>query len=800
MRQECRAAHHDLPFVFSLDSLPSPRRPRHATCAFVQPAGEVIQPFAPVDNPSIPLPSATPPEAVRGVAVIPPVSPAPSSLSRRLLDLFLISFTILFFELTCIRWFASTVIFLTFFTNLVLMACFLGMSVGCLTAMRRFSFVRTVLPLALVAVAMAMATAWAYNHYGQFAVDVGNQKSPQVVYFGTEYRARDPSKSLIPVEAVAAVFFVLIAFTFIGLGQALGRAFNAVPDRITAYSADLLGSLAGIGAFALASSFNTTPHLWFAVSALLCLYLARPVTLWQVGCQTALLLLVAVSAYGLDEPHGQTFWSPYYKIHYDALSRAINVNNLAHQDMHDIRTFQGAYMLPHELMRRAGGPPVDKMLIIGAGSGNDVAAARAAGVGHIDAVEIDPRISRIGAEDHPNRPYDDTAHVTRYFDDGRSFVRHAPAHGYDVTLYALVDSLVLHSGYSSLRLESFLFTREAFTDMRAAVKPGGMFVMYNYYRQGWIVARLAKMAEEVFGVKPVVISLPYQAAIAPGDSQADHFTVIMVSNGPSPTLEGIRQSLQQPQPMALAAATPTEATPLPIIGSSTVDISTTRLLPTDDWPFLYLKERGIPFKPSLTGMLLISALSTLILFLFAPARRVRPNGRMFFLGAGFMLLETRGVVQMALLFGATWVVNSVVFAAILVMVLLANLTVQVFRPRRLWVCYAALAAALLVNVCVPLSTFLSLGAVGVRTVLACAVVFVPVYFAGIIFSTAFRESTQPDLDFGSNIAGVILGGLSEYFSLIVGFKGLLLIALGYYLLSYLLRPKSIVAPTIPIIR
>ena len=737
------------------------------------------------------FPSSPPaPDAVPGVAAVPP-----AVSFRRLLDLFIVSFTILFFELTCIRWFASTVVFLTFFTNLVLMACFLGMSVGCLTASRRFSFVRTVLPLALAAVAMAMATAWAYNHYGQFAVDVGSQKSPQMVYFGTEYRARDASKFLIPVEAVAAVFFVLVAFTFIGLGQALGRAFNAVPDRISAYSADLLGSLAGIGAFALASSYNTTPHLWFAVSALLCLYLARPFTFWQVGCQTALLLLVAVSAYGLDEPHGQTFWSPYYKIHYDPLARAINVNNIAHQDMHDIRTFQGAYGLPHELMRRAGQPPAGNMLVIGAGSGNDVAAALAAGVGHIDAVEIDPRIGRIGAEDHPNRPYDDTAHVSRFFNDGRSFVRHAPAHGYDVALYALVDSLVLHSGYSSLRLESFLFTREAFADVRAAVKPGGMFVMYNYYRQGWIVTRLAKMAEEVFGVKPVVISLPYQATIAPGDSQADHFTVIMVSNGPSPTLENIRQLLQQPQPMALTAAAPE---PPPIIGSSAVDTSTTRLLPTDDWPFLYLKERGIPFKPSLTGMLLIAALSALILFLFTPSRQVRPNGRMFFLGAGFMLLETRGVVQMALLFGATWVVNSVVFAAILVMVLLADLTVQVYRPRRLWVCYAALAVALLVNVCVPLSTFLALGAGGLRTVLACAVVFVPVYFAGIIFSTAFRESTQPDVDFGSNVAGIILGGLSEYFSLIVGFRGLLVIALGYYLLSYLLRPKSIVAPTISV--
>ena len=732
----------------------------------------------PAANP--PLADANPPSAA---AAVPPAW-------RTLANLFLVSFTLLFFELTCIRWFASTVIFLTFFTNLVLMACFLGMSVGCLAASRRYAFVRTVLPLTLVTVAAALGTAWAYNHYGQLAVDVGSQRSPQMVYFGTEYRAKDPSKFLIPVEAVGGVFFVLIALMFLGLGQTLGRCFNATSNRTAAYTADILGSLAGIGAFSAASYLNTTPHLWFALSACLCLYFARPWTGWQVGSAIGLLLLVAISAYGLDEPRGETFWSAYYKIHYDPLRGSINVNNLAHQDMHDLRTFQGAYSLPHELLARAGEPPAGRMLIIGAGSGNDVAAALAANVGHIDAVEIDPRISRIGQEDHPNRPYDDTAHVTRYFDDGRSFVRHTDKR-YDLALYALVDSLVLHSGYSSLRLESFLFTKEAFADVKAKLQPGGVFVMYNYYRQGWIVARLAKMAAEVFGTEPIVISLPYQAKIAPGDSQADHFTVIMVTNGPSPLLGKIRHLLDfTPDPGAVNTGADAAAPPaVPKVGLATVDTSSTHLLPSDDWPFLYLKTAAIPYQPSATGMLLIGSLSVLILLIFAPVRRVRPNGRMFFLGAGFMLLETRGVVQMALLFGATWIVNSIVFAAILVMVLLANLTVQAFRPRRLLPFYVALAVALLVNFLVPPTVFLALGTGGARAVLACTIVFVPVYFAGIIFSTAFRESVQPDVDFGSNIAGVILGGLSEYLSLMVGFKWLLILALGYYLLSYLLRPR-----------
>ena len=52
------------------------------------------------------------------------------------LDLFLISLLTLFLELTCIRWFPSHVLFLTFFTNTVLLACILGIAVGCLAAQR----------------------------------------------------------------------------------------------------------------------------------------------------------------------------------------------------------------------------------------------------------------------------------------------------------------------------------------------------------------------------------------------------------------------------------------------------------------------------------------------------------------------------------------------------------------------------------------------------------------------------------------------------------------------------------------
>ena len=177
----------------------------------------------------------------------------PPAPKRPYLDLFLISFLILFFELACIRWFGSAVVFLTFFTNIVLLACFLGMSVGLMTAGRMQNYIRWVLPLTFLSVSLAMISFNLYiNHFDKIAISVGGQtKSPQLIYFGTEYVPKDATKlRYIPLWAVAGVFFTLVSMMFLGLGQAMGRAFDAIPNRVMAYTVDVLGSLTGIAIFA----------------------------------------------------------------------------------------------------------------------------------------------------------------------------------------------------------------------------------------------------------------------------------------------------------------------------------------------------------------------------------------------------------------------------------------------------------------------------------------------------------------------------------------------------------------------
>lgn len=678
----------------------------------------------------------------------------------------------------------------------MLLACFLGMSVGLLAARRPRHFVRTSLPLAALALALAVGT---HLLYWQWADSVtiglgGQQASPQLIYFGAEYRPADPSRWVIPMWAIAGTFFALIAITFIGLGQVMGRAFDAIPNRVMAYTADVVGSLTGIAAFAAMSWFQLPPTVWFVPILLLMLYFAGWRSPVQLSAALATYALVAIGAHGLTP--AQVFWSPYYKVTYTPGVRSIETNNISHQTMVPISEFGPVYLLPHLLNRDAGGKPFEEVMIIGAGSGNDVAAALRAGARHIDAVEIDPVIREIGRREHPNQPYSD-ARVAVRLDDGRAFLRRTER-AYDLAVYALVDSLVLHSGYSSLRLENFLFTRDAFEDVKRTLKPDGMFAMYNFYRQGWVVSRLAQMAEEVFGTPPVVISLPYRADIKTADSQRGHFTLLLVGSD-SARLQAIRASYERHGDFWLHAVTAQSeavngfaarppAKDWHKVSPARVELPAQALLPTEDWPQLYLRERAIPWAPIGQGMLVIAVLSLVILFAFARPARVRPNAQMFFLGAGFMLLETKGVVHMALLFGSTWVVNSVVFFAILVMILLANLYVLKFQPARLLPYYALLFAALVVNALVPMSAFLSLSP-ALRAVVSCAVVFVPVFFAGVIFAALFRQSRQPDVDFGSNVAGIILGGLSEQLSLVTGFSYLMLVAIAYYLLAAFLGAR-----------
>jgi len=125
------------------------------------------------------------------------------------------------------------------------------------------------------------------------------------------------------------------------------------------------------------------------------------------------------------------------------------------------------------------------------------------------------------------------------------------------------------------------------------------------------------------------------------------------------------------------------------IGLADVEARARDQVPTDDWPFLYLLNPTVPTL-NLRGIAVMAVCSLALLYWFAPPGSQTELADVF-LGAGFMLLETKGVVHLALLFGSTWIVNSIVFFAILVMILLSNLYVLLVRPTRVWPYYLLVA-------------------------------------------------------------------------------------------------------------
>ncbi|MGH2500104.1 MAG: spermidine synthase, partial [Candidatus Limnocylindria bacterium] len=96
--------------------------------------------------------------------------------------------------------------------------------------------------------------------------------------------------------------------------------------------------------------------------------------------------------------------------------------------------------------------------------------------------------------------------------DGRAFLRSA-GERYDLVVFALPDSLTLVSTTADIRLESFLFTREAFASVRERLTPDGVFVLYNYYRQPWLVQKIAAMLEDVFGGGVLARTYPQRGLI-----------------------------------------------------------------------------------------------------------------------------------------------------------------------------------------------------------------------------------------------------------------------------------------------
>ncbi|HEV3410339.1 MAG TPA: hypothetical protein VG095_08595, partial [Chthoniobacterales bacterium] len=189
------------------------------------------------------------------------------------------------------------------------------------------------------------------------------------------------------------------------------------------------------------------------------------------------------------------------------------------------------------------------------------------------------------------------------------------------------------------------------------------------------------------------------------------------------------------------------------------------------------------------GLVVIAAISLAAICWIAPRQTIaRFDWHMFFLGAAFALLEVKALTTFALLFGSTWIVNSLVFFAILSSVLLAVLVNARFKVRRIWIFYALLFGMLALNLIIRPEALIFENVL-LRYAVASLLIFAPVFLANVIFSNSFRDTTMADVAFASNLLGIMCGGMLEYFSMLLGYQKLLWFVIAFYAVALLLRQR-----------
>ena len=595
-----------------------------------------------------------------------------------------------------------------------------------------------------------------------------------------------PAESFVGSLCIVIGLFSLLTWVFVCAGAIVGDLFSRSAS-LDAYAYDLLGSLAGILVITGLSAFGTSPPVWFAAACIPLVLLSD-----RFASIVSAAIVIVLATISID--HG--LFSPYYRID---VARApaitgnpleLSVNRDFHQYMHDLsarrinataipaveqlrlRQVEKAYSLPFALTERR-----DRALVLGAGTGNDVAAALRKGFGQVVSVDIDPLIIKLGRQLHPEHPYDDPRTIP-VVNDARAYLEQNPNETFDVVCFGLLDSHAMFSSMSSLRLDNYVYTVQALRSAWKHVRPGGALTMsFSVGSREWLSDRLFSILAVATGERPLAVFHGVQGGR----------TYIAFKGKPSSArLHDLFR------PTAAGDFVPLQILPMRV-NPNAIRLS------TDDWPFLYIKPGTVPWG-------YLAVLGSILLIAFGGLRlaagseffdRQTFDAPLFFMGAAFLLIETRGVTDVSLLFGSTWIVNAAVFTGVLITVFVANESV---RRRKLapplMPFFILLFCALVLNYFVGPSVLLQLGPVS-RGLVGGLFNALPVGFAGVIFSTLFARSSRPDLSLASNLLGAVVGGCLEYLSMMTGLRALSLLAICLYLIALLtiLRERAGARPS-----
>ena len=688
--------------------------------------------------------------------------------------LFILSVLGLFLEMLMIRWISSEIRIFAYYKNFVLIACFLGFGLGCALCRRRVYPLATALPILFFTLFVAAPVPGTREAVLNLTTLIG--MTSQVYIWGVTTPAAFSYSALAIAIVAVAPLFASIVFSFVPIGQVVGSMLENAPRGTLAYTVNVAGSLVGILFYTVLCFLYQPPAIWFLVAGLLfaMVFFSERKSLLIFG-GACLLSAAGLTLWVSDT--SRTYWSPYQRLTLapmrdgnEIVGYSLNTNDSWYQWILNLSpdylaTHKGViqgdpawnpYNLPYRFV-----PSPKSVLILGAGMGNDVAAALRNTNAEITAVEIDPLILKLGEALHFEHPYQSNrVHIIN--DDARSYIQNSRSQ-FDLIVFAFLDSHTTASSFSNVRIDNFVYTLEAMSRSRDLLTPDGLMIVKFQVGADWIGERLRGLLQQVFNRPPVETRSSLN-----NDPGGAYYVV-----GSEKAMQQIIQNPSLAGHMALAPE-----------AHATVS--------TDDWPYFYQRERGLPVA--------VLALSGFLVWLsWFMVRRIlgsRPSGlspltslHLFLLGAGFMLLEAQIISKMALLFGTTWVVNSIVISGLLVLIMGANLIFEHWPSYPLAVPYVGIILAAMLAYFIPLRLLLFeslLLRITVATLLLC----LPVFFAGMVFIRSFADAHFSGIALGWNLIGAVLGGMLETISQATGLRALVLIAVAIYIASWVARARA----------
>lgn len=682
----------------------------------------------------------------------------------------LVTMVSLLLELVMIRWLASVFPVFAFFKNFTLLACFLGLGADYAVAEKQPCAPAMVLPM--LALFVGIITLLRYDLGGaselftglpmseQTAIHIWMDKLGLWALFGKS----------VPLYLLLGMSFVLCACICYPVGQLCGKLLQST-DSLKAYGLNLAGSILGVLVLFVMSLFWLPPTIWFtAVAGALLFFVLSKDSRMAFGVASSCLLLTILAWPVQTEI--QRIYSPYQLL--ERISRDNGLTNILSggayyqkvfdlseanhgHESEDVRYVRAYYEFPFNFRKRP-----ERVAVVGAGSGNDVAAALRMGASHVDAIEIDPAIAFMGKHVHPEHPYDDPR-VTLHINDARNFFRTARQQ-YDLIIYGVLDSHTALSHASNLRVDSYVYTREGITEAFNLLKPDGVMSIAFALPNESLGFKLSHILQGMPGAgKPLAVRVRY-------DSSSTTAFVTRKGDG-----------------VAMPDTKAYETIGFTNVSDHFAQAYPEASIPTDDWPFFYMISRTYPMSYMIAlGMVLLLSymfMRKTIGFTDPIERSYLP---FFFLGAGFMLVETKAITELGLHLGGTWFVIAATIVMVLLMAFLANLMVQRKLVPRVGFAYLGLFASLAVGYFYARNHALfALGSPAMNLAVSCVLLTLPLFFSGFVFSTLIgKAEVNISTALAYNLMGALFGGLMEYNSMYFGFAFLYLLAIGFYFLAW----------------